>query len=303
MTTAVIFVAGPVPDLERPGRRLAPDPSAAGLVGSTIDPDDDPTLVRATTVSTLGERLRNRIARRDPDFAVAADGGLDLALRLGHTPEFVVGDMDSVSETAIDVARGSGSTLTVVPRAKDVSDFELALDRAVSYGATHLVVVGGAGGRLDHVLATVLTLTSQKYSQLVLEALLVDNYVAVINGHVGAVIGSGTPGDRSASPPRGPSTAVTTGVSGDPVSLFAFNGPARGVTTRGLAWQLDGAVLDGGTSLGVSNELVGGEASVAVDNGCLAVVRTASYVDVDAATHGPGHIEPTGVSVAKVGAP
>lgn len=289
MTTAVIFVAGPVPDLDRPGRRVAPGPSAADDLGGTADEDARRESARPPAVSTLGDRLRSRIARREPAFAVAADGGLDLALRLGRTPEFVIGDMDSVTEDAIETARGSGSSVRVLPRAKDVSDFELALDSAVEHGAGHLVVVGGAGGRLDHVLATVLTLTAHKYSQIVLEALLVDNYVAVINGDADGLPWAGDV-DAGAQPVmRGPSTAVTTGVPGDPVSLFAFNGAARGVRTRGLAWQLEGATLDGGTSLGVSNELLGAEAAVAVEHGCLAVVRTARYVDIDAAVDG-GHI-------------
>lgn len=286
MTTAVIFVAGPVPDLDRPGRRVAPGPSAADDPGATADPRVRSASADSPAVSTLGDRLRSRIAQREPAFAVAADGGLDLALRLGQTPELVIGDMDSVTDDAIETARGSGSSVTVLPRAKDVSDFELALDSAVEHGAGHLVVVGGAGGRLDHVLATVLTLTAYKYSQIVLEALLVDNYVAVINGAADGLRWVGDV-DTGADPVvRGPSTAVTTGVPGDPVSLFAFNGAARGVRTRGLAWQLDGATLDGGTSLGVSNELLGAEAAIAVDHGCLAVVRTARYVDTDAGVGG-----------------
>lgn len=284
MTTAVIFVAGPVPDLDVLGRRVPPGPSAAPPNAAASNDVVTVTgtaesILRPVGPTTLGDRLRRRIAVRGPEFTVAADGGLDLALRLGHTPEFVVGDMDSVSDDAIGRARDSGSSLTVAPRAKDVSDFELALDRAVDLGASHLVVVGGAGGRLDHVLATILTLTSPKYSGLVLEALLVDNHVSVINGRTADAT---PPGDLPDPRRRRPSTAVTTGVPGDPVSLFSFNGPAIGVRTSGLAWQLDGQTLDGGTSLGVSNELVDDEASIALDGGCLAVVRTASYEEMGA---------------------
>lgn len=292
MNTAAIFLAGPMPDLDRPERRVPP----VGAVGAHADLEV-PTGQRSSTtarhadpvqgsgpsgVTTLRQRLRARIAARDVDFSIAADGGLDLAFALGHVPGFVVGDMDSVSPGAIETARDLGSSITVVPRAKDASDFELALDSAIERGASRLVVVGGAGGRLDHVLATVLTLTAQKYSRLVIEALLVDNYVAVIHG--GGAASNDVAHLDTASGHRllpTPSVAVMDGLPGEPVSLFAVNGPADDVHTRGLAWRLDGDRLDGGTSRGVSNELVSDTASVAVGRGCLAVVRTAVYEEVD----------------------
>lgn len=241
MTTAVILVAGPMPPLDQPGA--------------------------VADGSTLGERLSARVATAAPDLMVAADGGLDLALALGLTPDHVVGDMDSVSRGAIGLARAAGMELTEVPRAKDASDYELALDLAVAQGADHLLVVGGASGRLDHIFATLLTLTSAKYDRLVIEGWLVDNYLAVINGAAGAAAGE-------AGAERASSRALIEGRAGDQVSLFAFNGPARGVSTTGLRWALSGAELHGGTSLGVSNEMLGERATVDLEAGTLAVIRT-----------------------------
>lgn len=297
MTTAVIFLAGPMPDLDQPGRRVPP----VGPVGARPDielPLPEPTTIGEReggeqrvdihdpgdryAITTLGQRLRKRITVRDADFSIAADGGLDLALGLGYTPRYVIGDMDSVTTGAIETARDAGSSITVVPRAKDSSDFELALDNAVERGASHLVVVGGAGGRLDHVLATVLTLTAEKYSPMVIEALLVDNYVAVIHGGGSLVtdVGLSATAGSGLAPPT-PSIARMDGLPGEPVSLFALNGPADDVHTTGLAWSLEGERLEGGTSRGVSNELASTTAAVAIGGGCLAVVRTAVYEPVE----------------------
>ncbi|MCB1256233.1 MAG: thiamine diphosphokinase [Microthrixaceae bacterium] len=242
MTTAVILVAGPMPSLD--------------------GPED------AFSGSTLGDRLRSRVNELGPDLVVAADGGLDLALGLGYSPDHVVGDMDSVSSAALSRARSQGLQLTEVPVAKDASDYELALDLAVERGADHLMVIGGASGRLDHVFATLLTLTHPKFAGLVIEGWLVDNYIAVINGR------SARQDDVGLS--RSSSRAVVTGDVGDQLSVFALNGPATGVTTSGLRWVLDDALLTGGTSLGVSNELIESTASISATDGTLAVIKAAS---------------------------
>src|SRR5689334_19399915 len=88
-------------------------------------------------------------------LVVAADSGLDLAEQLGIEPTLVVGDFDSVSEAALTRARERVAEIVEHPVAKDETDLELALDEVIARGADRIVVVGGAGGRLDHLLANV----------------------------------------------------------------------------------------------------------------------------------------------------
>src|SRR5690606_31025561 len=61
---------------------------------------------------------------------IAADGGLDLAEQLRLSPDVVVGDMDSVSATALERARSAGVEVKTHPTAKDETDLELALAEA-----------------------------------------------------------------------------------------------------------------------------------------------------------------------------
>jgi thiamine pyrophosphokinase len=66
---------------------------------------------------------------------------------------------------------------------------------------------------------------------------------------------------------------------GDPdelISLFAMHGAARGVTTTGLLWKLEGDDLAPGSSLGISNRFVEHVATVTVDEGVVLVVRPGS---------------------------
>lgn len=239
MTTAVIFVAGPMPPLDR-------DDSLGGSPGS---------------------RLRERIAKAEPALVIAADGGTDLAQSLGFEPDHVIGDMDSVTRSGLESARDIGARVEEFPRWKDYSDYELALDVALREGASHLMVIGGAAGRLDHVMATIATLTAVKYARSTIEAWLVDDYLAVINGSPSVVQPSDGHRIRTAS------SALVEGVAGDHVSLFAFNGRARGVRTQGLRWALESEELIEGSSRGLSNEMLGAQAAVSVAEGCLVIIR------------------------------
>ncbi|MGB3412965.1 MAG: thiamine diphosphokinase [Microthrixaceae bacterium] len=240
MTTAVVFAAGPL----------------------------GPESLESLRPRVVGRSVDGRVV----DVIIAADGGLDLARRLGVEPDLVIGDMDSVDRDSLDSARRDGVEVREFPEAKDETDYELAIDAAIHAGAERVTVVGSESGRIDHLYATLLTLCSPRFAGLSLDAWLGGNYLKVLNG---MGVGDSDPPDGSI-PPDSPSTAVVEGRPGAPVSLFAMNGPALGVTTTGLRWGLDSDALEPGSSRGVSNELLGSTASVRVGSGCLAVVVPAT---------------------------
>ena len=93
------------------------------------------------------------------DRIICIDGGTDQAMAMGMTPWWVVGDMDSISEEATAYAASRGAAFTVVPREKDNTDFQLALELAEKDGATSIIVWGGIGTRLDHSLSNLFSAT------------------------------------------------------------------------------------------------------------------------------------------------
>lgn len=87
-----------------------------------------------------------------PDFAVAADSGLETALDFGIEPDEIVGDMDSLRDTSC--LQNRAGKIQIFPRDKDFSDTELALIRAISHNKNAwITLVGGGGGRIDHFLS------------------------------------------------------------------------------------------------------------------------------------------------------
>jgi thiamine pyrophosphokinase len=180
---------------------------------------------------------------------VAADSGLDLARELGLAVDVVVGDLDSVSTTALTWARDSGIAVEASPPDKDQTDLELAICRAVGDGIERLVVLGGAGGRLDHLLANVAVLCGPLTKGIETEAWIGTARLLVVRDRV----------------------AIDDAV-GSVASLLAWHGDASGVTTIGMRWPLRGAVLRSGSALGTSNVVVAERAGVALDSGVISVV-------------------------------
>ena len=82
---------------------------------------------------------------------IAADAGMVHAKPLHLSPELWVGDFDSTSQTLRE--QWHNVPRQTHPAEKDASDGELAVSEALRRGATSLILVGGLGGQLDHVLA------------------------------------------------------------------------------------------------------------------------------------------------------
>lgn len=183
------------------------------------------------------------------DVVIAADSGLDHALTLGLAPSILVGDLDSISPAGLTWATRHGVDIHQYPAAKDATDLELALDVATGE-ADEVVVVDPGVGRIDHALGNLLLLGSARYAGVRLSARLASGLVTVVRDE-----------------------RALHGAIGDPVSLFAVAGPARGVTTSNLRWSLEDATLQPGSTLGTSNELTDTEATVIVREGTVLAVQ------------------------------
>jgi len=181
---------------------------------------------------------------------IAADRGLEHALALGLEVTVAVGDLDSASPEVVAAAEAAGVRIERHLAEKDATDLELALDRAASMSPTRILVLASAGGRLDHLLATLLLLGSSRYRDMAIDA------------HVGAARACVVRRER-----------VIEAELGALVSLLALHGPAEGVRTEGLAYPLTGETLEPGSSRGVSNVFVAETARISLERGVLLVVR------------------------------
>ncbi len=184
------------------------------------------------------------------DTFLAADGGTRHVLALELTPAIIIGDLDSLAPDVRLSTEQSGTRLIQHPRDKNETDFELALQYAVEAGYREILVVGALGDRLDQTQGNLALLTNPRLS--IFDVRLDD-------------------GVEEAFFTRG--SCRVQGAAGDIVSLIPWGGEVAGVVTDGLRWPLRGETLHPHKTRGISNELLGKTASVAIQSGLLLIVH------------------------------
>jgi thiamine pyrophosphokinase len=183
-------------------------------------------------------------------LVIAADRGAEYALAGGLRVEAAVGDFDSITAAGLEALERAGVRIERHPSAKDATDLELALDGALALWPRRILVVGGAGGRLDHLLGELSLLASDVYAGVELDAVLGRATVNVVRGQ-----------------------RLLVGRVGEVISLLALHGPAVGVETEGFVYPLRGERLAPGSSRGISNVFASEEARVSLESGVLLAVR------------------------------
>jgi thiamine pyrophosphokinase len=182
---------------------------------------------------------------------IAADGGAELARMLGLSVDLVVGDMDSISaETLAGIEHVERHAVE-----KDATDLELALVAALRFEPERVLVLGGGGGRLDHLFGGLLLLAAEAYAGVRVDAQFGAAAVHVIRGE-----------------------RTLHGRPGELISLLAVHGRARGVVTDGLVYALHRETLEPGSSRGVSNVFARPLARIALEGGVLLAVRPTGSV-------------------------
>lgn len=190
-----------------------------------------------------------RHAAGEFDFVIAVDGGFAHVEAVGVMPDMAVGDFDSLGYVP------QCRRVSRHPVKKDKSDMELALEKAVAWDHDELVVYGALGGRLDHTLAN-LQLFARFSEQGCHVTAIGDTYAVRLL--------------------TGPDVLDLPAIAAGTVSVFSANDCACGVIETGLAYSLDDEPLSNRTTRGLSNELTGGTATVAVESGTLYVFHPLS---------------------------
>jgi thiamine pyrophosphokinase len=182
----------------------------------------------------------------DLAYTVAADSGFDLARRLEIIPDLLVGDFDSL-ESSKELEEFPEERIRRFPRDKDETDAEIGLAVLWEMGCRRVVMAGGGGGRLDHLLGLISLFEREKVPALWYTSREV---IQVVEG-----------------------TLTVTGCKGQTVSFFPLGGTVSGMSSSGLKWPLDGLRWSRG-DIGVSNVFSEDRCTITVGHGRLLMVRT-----------------------------
>jgi thiamine pyrophosphokinase len=187
---------------------------------------------------------------------LAADGGAQHCRALGVRPHAVIGDLDSLGAAQRAELEAEGAQIISHPADKDQTDLELALLYAAQAGANGIQVLAGLGRRWDHSIANLLLAAQGQFSSLHILFLDGEQRLFVIRN-----------------------AANLEAKLGERVSLLPLGGDAQGVSTRGLKYPLNAETLAFGSSRGVSNVVVDGDADVKLTTGRLLCVISPGTMD------------------------
>lgn len=181
------------------------------------------------------------------DAVVCADSGADHALRLGLRPTLLVGDFDSIGSAAVEAFREVPRETHPADKAK--TDTQLAVEWLLDRGARSITIAAGLGSRFDHSLA---------------------------NAHLLALIRRGrgtgcvTDGRQSIYLLQGELELARP--AGRTLSVLPLGTGCKGLSLRGLRWELDRFDPELGESRTISNEFTSEAARLRLEEGAALVV-------------------------------
>lgn len=214
-------------------------------------PDDETAVVLLGGEMPRDERLLPAIS--GAKFLAAADGGAAQALRLGRTPDLLVGDFDSLGADDVAACQNAGAEMIRLPVMKDETDGEFLLNTLTARGFKRWLVLGALGGRPDMELANIYCAEAAARRG-----------VTCVFAHDNALMLPLWAEDV-------PCELEIHEFGGHTFSQIALSEQCRHITLAGFLYPLDGP-LKRGQTLGLSNVIEGNCARLTLRGGSLLTV-------------------------------
>lgn len=182
---------------------------------------------------------------------IAADSGANCLWKYQITPDYLIGDFDSIDNKILHFWENKKVSIERHPQNKDETDAQLALKKAASLGATEVVFLGCLGGkRTDHLLGALGLLTEA--SDLNIAACLKDDYQTITLLEEPTTI---------------------HGNNGEIFSLQAYGEPVKKLSISGSKYELKNYELKMGNALTLSNEFQNQAVNIQFTSGRLLLFR------------------------------
>ena len=190
-----------------------------------------------------GDLTVSEIPITEDDLCIAVDGGFEYCKLLEIVPDYIIGDLDSVSEkeaeTIAEISKAAEERVILLPAVKDDTDMLAAIKLGLKEGYRDFRIYGGMGGRLEHSFANIQCLLYLKEHGAV--GYLMDGTGMVLIGKEETI-------------------SFKEGLEGY-FSVFSL-GESCILTLEGLKYSLQEKELKNSYPLGISNEFMEGQKAV-----------------------------------------
>ncbi|SOC35440.1 thiamine diphosphokinase [Ureibacillus acetophenoni] len=186
---------------------------------------------------------------------IGADRGSIYLLNQGIVPEEIVGDFDSLSEEVWIRVSNCVRKIDRVQAEKNDTDTDLALEKALNYKPTEIIVTGVTGGRLDHFESALRTIYRVQSRNLHIRMKIVNEKNEI----------------QFLFPGKHP---ILKDDRYQYLSFFAYEQNVKDVTLRGVKYETTNEIIELGTSRFTSNELNSIEGYISFSSGICLMIRS-----------------------------
>lgn len=177
---------------------------------------------------------------------ICADGGANSAKKIGIIPNFIIGDLDSISLSTLNYFKNK-STIIQIKRQND-TDVEKCLKFAIKKGFKEAILLGVTGDRLDHTICN-LGIVIKFFNIIKILLAAESSFLTPIN-------------------------KMTTFKSkiGETISIYGFDKKTK-ITSSGLKYKLHNTMLPFGIKESTSNVTVSNIVELNVKGGIVFIIR------------------------------
>lgn len=200
---------------------------------------------------SVTKKILNKILQQGNfDNIIAADRGLEILNECKITPNYIIGDFDSVNIKLVN--KYPDSKIIKLNPEKDFTDTHMAIKLAIEIKSTEILILGAIGTRIDHTIANIHVLKECLQKGIKCQILDDNNKIFLIEED----------------------TIIKLEDQYKYISLIPLTTQVKGVTLTGFKYSLKNATLKTGESIGISNEQLSNEAKVELKSGILICIKS-----------------------------
>jgi thiamine pyrophosphokinase len=175
-----------------------------------------------------------------------ADGGANAALQMGLTPNFIIGDLDSIHPNTLKYFEGK-SKIIKLPRQND-TDVEKCLKLAIKLNFIEAILLGVTGDRLDHTFCN-LGIVLKFFGKINLKIIAENSLLTALTG-----------------------THTIRTHPAEIISIYGIDKSTK-ISSKGLKYKLVKTQLPFGHKESTSNVAIADEIELQIQSGIIFLIR------------------------------
>lgn len=186
------------------------------------------------------------LMRSDYSTLFCADGGANSAMKMGLTPQYIIGDLDSITLEALKYFQNK-SKIIKLNRQND-TDVEKCLKEAIKLKFDEAILLGVTGDRLDHTFCN-LGFVIKYFDEIKIKIVAENSLLTPLTG-----------------------THKLKTVPGETISIYGIDDSTK-ISSKGLKYQLNKTALPFGHKESTSNIALHDKIELKVTSGIIFVIR------------------------------